>query len=129
MAMSNSNVNPFFIFIAVALFNLANIHRFNNKIINYISSMSLFIYVIHENLLVQKYIRFKLFAYIKSTYSYNHLISWVLLYAVINFFGGLLISILYSSSLKKFVYFISDKIVAIIKKLYNYCSKMILRLN
>lgn len=129
MAMSNSNVNPFFIFIAVALFNLANIHRFNNKIINYISSMSLFIYVIHENLLVQKYIRFELFAYIKSTYSYDYLIAWVLLYAVINFFGGLFISILYSSSLKKFVYLISDKIVAIIKKLYNYCSKMILRLN
>lgn len=127
--MNNSNVNPFFILIAVALFNLMNTHRFNNKIINYIFSMSLLIYVIHENLLVQKYIRFEFFAYIKSTYSYNHLISWVLLYAVINFLGGLLISILYSSLLKKFVHFICDKIVAIIRKLYNYCSKMILRLN
>lgn len=127
--MNNSNVNPFFILIAVALFNLANIYRFNNKIINYISSMSLLIYVIHENLLVQKYIRFELFAYIKSTYSYNHLISWVLLYAAINFIAGLLISILYSSSFKKFVHFICDKIVATIRKIYNYCSKTILQLN
>lgn len=51
--------NPFIILIAITLFNLfANTNvKISSRIINYISSLSLIVYLIHENILFASYIK------------------------------------------------------------------------
>lgn len=52
-----NNCNPFLLIAAFSLFNLVRNVHFKNKTINYISSMSMLIYVIHENDLLRTYYR------------------------------------------------------------------------
>lgn len=50
-----TNYNPFLIILAIALFNLMRKLTFTNKIVNYISSLSLLVYIIHENIVLRNY--------------------------------------------------------------------------
>ena len=51
------NCNPFMLMIAIALFNIMRRLTFKSKVINYISSLSLLIYIIHENINLRNFLR------------------------------------------------------------------------
>lgn len=76
-------INPFFILMAFAIVILSLHYNFSSKIINYISSLSLHIYMIHTNRLVRDKLRFDIFEYIaKRSPNYN-LILVILIYSVV----------------------------------------------
>lgn len=50
-----NNCNPFLIGMAISLFNIFRNCKFTNHTINYLSGMSLLIYIIHENLIIRTY--------------------------------------------------------------------------
>ena len=52
--------NPFTFLIALGSFGVALSKDYSNKVVNYISGLSLFIYLIHENLLVRSIVRPKM---------------------------------------------------------------------
>lgn len=70
--------NPFNYFIAFGLFNLFRKLKIRMHGINYIASLSLLIYLIHENFLVRNFIRPAYFDFIYTTFSYDYLVLWAL---------------------------------------------------
>ena len=67
-------MNPCFVLIGVGAFGLAHSGSFYSKAINYISSLSLIIYMLHANIIIRQYGRWDLFAWIKSNFGYDRLI-------------------------------------------------------
>lgn len=104
-------MNPCLLLIGIGLFNIALNKEFYCNIINYISSLSLLIYMIHANFLVRQYGRFDLFAWIKANYGYGRLVLWMLMFACVNFFGSILIATIYDKSLRKHVHALFEKII------------------
>lgn len=49
--------NPFILLMVISAFNLFNNVKVSNSVINYISKMSLYIYLIHENILLRELCR------------------------------------------------------------------------
>ena len=97
----SSNCNPFIIGIAITMFNLARNLSFQNKKVNYISSLSLLIYVIHENLILRTYFRPLIWIYIFQNWGYQHVLTWVLVVSCLVFIFGLLCAFTYSFTIKK----------------------------
>lgn len=114
----NKNNNIILLLNAIALFNLFKNFKFKNKTINYISSLTLYIYIIHENLLVRNYLRINIWKWIGEKFTYNNLIIETLIYAVILFIVSLIISIIYKYTIKKII-------DVLVKKIYNSKLKSI----
>lgn len=113
-----NNCNPFIIFMSIAMFNIARNVHFKNRFINYISSLSLLIYVIHENLIIRTYFRPAMWNYVYTNYGYNNLIGWVFILVVITFLFGIIAAALYSVTIQKFVKKISNRLYESLKKKY-----------
>lgn len=103
--------NPLILLTCISLFNVFHSFDFKNQLINKISSVSLFIYIIHENLLFREYIRPTL---ISNFYSLtkNYLVC-VLIFSLILFIVSTLLSLVYrwceNRFINKFYDFIFDK--------------------
>lgn len=85
-------INPFIIIFALSVFNIFSKMDFISKAVNYLSSLSMIIYIVHENILLQTYTRPYVFDFIyKYTVSvgvsYENNIAWIsLCVAIITFF-------------------------------------------
>lgn len=104
------NNSPFFLMTATGLFNLVKNSTFENKTVNKISSLSLLIYVIHDNLLLRAYIRPQMWIYIHDTWGYSHLILWVFALAAVIFVFALVSAVIYRLVLQKLVYGFADRV-------------------
>ena len=93
----NTYYNPFMLALVLGLFNLLRQIDFRNNVINYISKLSLFIYIIHENFLLRTIYRPKLWQYIYME------LACVGILTVIVFLFGLICSIVYYESVHKLV--------------------------
>ena len=112
-------MNPCLLMLGIGLFDIAINMQFYNKVINYISSLSLLIYMIHANFLVRQYGRFDLFAWIKQNFGYERLVIWMLLFALINFVGAMIIATLYDKTFRKLVHTFFEKILEICSRFYT----------
>lgn len=117
------------IFIVLASFSLFNIFRhkiFINHYINYISGLTLFIYIIHENILVREILRPLVFVWIKDHYGYGHIVLWVLLFALALFAITTLLSTIYKASVEKVTKRIAGRIYAFVMSHYEVVLRKIL---
>ena len=112
------NCNPFLIFMSIAMFNIARNIHFKNKFINYISGLSMLIYIIHENLILRRYFRPEIWNYINNHYGYSNVVGWVFIVAIIVFLFGTFSSAIYAATIQKVVSRISQKIYFDLKKKY-----------
>ena len=108
------NNNPFIICAVICLFNLFRQLNFTNRIINYISSLSLLVYLIHENVMVRVYVRPLFFAYVYSRFGFENILFWTMIIALAIFMISLLLSALYGKTLG-----------AITKKVSVWCGKTV----
>ena len=115
----NRNNNPALIMIAIALFNLVRKCHFVNPFINYISSLSLLIYIIHENHIVRAYLRSMIWKMLYFYYGHEHLIIQVILYSLILFILTALISMLYQNTIMKFTSLVGDKLCIWMNRMYT----------
>lgn len=111
----NKISNPMYILLSIGLFNIFNSKKFVNKFINYISSLSLIFYMIHDNLLFRRYIKPEFY---KLVFPYGHILIWVIIEAIILFICGMLISTIYKETIQKIVYIASNKIYNLSRKIY-----------
>lgn len=125
----NVNSNPFLITAAVSLLNLARGMKFKNYFINYLSSLSLLIYIIHENLVVRVYLRPYIMNYICTNYGYSHIVLWVLLFAAALFVLSAAAASLYKLTVRRLLPAISEMVYAIVSKMYKTIEKQIFKLN
>ncbi len=113
----NTMKNPAFILIALGAFGLAKSKSFYSKTINYFSSLSLFIYIIHANRIINDYLRYDIFKYVESNYSFNHILIWIFAYSAALLVFSTVLSVIYKSTVHKIVLEISNKIVKFAKKI------------
>lgn len=114
----NSNCNPFYIMIALGSLIIALQSKLRNKGINYLSSLSLFIYLLHENYLFREYTRPYIWQWIYTTFGYKHVILLDLGFAVVLFLVATIISAIYKETIQRLFSKVSDKLYAILGKMY-----------
>jgi hypothetical protein len=121
------NNNPFMIMFVIGLFNIVRNIHFENKVINYLSKLSLLIYIIHENIIVLKYYRPMLWEYVYNNFGYDKVILWVFILTVLVFCFGLFGAILYHETIHKLVVKICNKLYCKIVKLYKHAEQLIVK--
>ncbi len=127
MQRYNVLINPCFILIALGAFGLAKNKQFYNKHINYISSLSLLIYVIHCNRIIRDYVRFDVFQFILEKYTYSHLLLWVVLYALISLIAGVVLAILYNKTIQRFIHKVFERLEEMAVMIYKKMEDVLLK--
>lgn len=120
------NSNPFLLIAAFSLLNLMRNVHFTNKAANYISSLSLLIYIIHENELLRSYYRPALWHAIYNQFGYDHLIFWVFVMSLGVFVFGVVMSMFYHHTLEKVVNKEVDWLFPKIQKLYGKYERIMI---
>ena len=100
----NSNQNLLILLIAFAMFNVVRAIKFSSKFINYIASVSLIVYVTHENILFRQLIRPYIFTKIYENYGYDDIIAWIMILAIILFVMSVIVSIVYKTIIQRFTF-------------------------
>lgn len=121
-----NNANPFLLIATFSLFNLVRNLHFTNKAINYISSLSMLIYIIHENELLRTYYRPALWHYIYNQFGYDHLIFWVFVMSIGMFCFSVVMSMLYHHTLEKVVNKEVECLLPKIKLVYGKYEKLVI---
>lgn len=107
----NSLSSPFVIMTSLGLFNVFRQIRFKSRFINYISSVSLFVYLIHENILVRIYYRPRIWAEIARRFDlYDHYVKWIFIYSGALLIASIILGIIYKETLKRIFTFIVGKV-------------------
>lgn len=114
------------ILIGLAMLNLFKNKHFENKKINYISSLSLLIYITSENYIFRTYTK-PLFY--QKMFQYGYILFWVLIEAVLLLAFGIVVSIIYKETLQKILYKVVDRIYILLNKMWNRIEPIILKLS
>lgn len=120
-------MSPFLLLTAVSLFNLFNEKKFINKTVNYLSNLSLLIYIIHENYLLRRYVRPEIWKYIYEKIGYDYVVLIDLAYAIILFMSAILIAYLYKISLQNLIHKISDKLHERLSHFYGRVCRLMIK--
>ena len=110
--LMHSNViqNPFIILMSITSFNLFRLLRIRSRIINYLSSLTLFIYLIHENILFRTYSKPAIWNSLLTKYGYGNILICSLSFAFVLFISSVILSALYDISFNRLVGNLADKI-------------------
>lgn len=127
-----NNCNPFMILFCITLFNIAlnlDVRKKRGKCIQQIASLSMLVYLIHENIIVREYYRPCIWEYIYKNYGYSYLLLWVVGLAVTIFVLSTIVAYVYKHSIGILVYWISDKLLENLKKMYLTIEEKMLMLS
>ena len=112
--------NPFHWFIAFGSFSLFRNLHFHNRIINRISSLSLLVYLIHENYLLRDYWRPYIYLYINHVFHNEHVSSLLIFFAFLTFIVSIALAFLYQISIQRIAYRFVDRSCNMINKLFAH---------
>ena len=104
------NNNPFILLLVFGIFNLARQKTFTNKAINSIAGMSLWIYLIHENVIVRRMLRPAIWVWLHENMKWGYPYPAIALFSIALFIASLLASMVYSATINKAV----DKIILVV---------------
>lgn len=114
-----NNYNPFALCISLGIFNIFKNIKFNSKIINYVSSLSLFIYIFHDNIIFRIYFRPKVWIYFCNKVLINVLLIKVFIFALFLFFVSLIISIIYKATISSILIKMNNYFEGKVKKMMS----------
>lgn len=121
--------NPFFMCIGISVFNMVECLTWHNKVFNYLSSLSLLIYVVTENYLFKKYVSFNCFMRIMDFLGTgSSLVGSILIFALILLLGGVFASILYRCTVQKAVSVVCGRLDEIGHKMANRVLTVLMRM-
>ena len=123
----NNNHCPFYLMIALGSIIIALQATYRSKIINYISGLSMFVYLFHENYLFRCYTRPAIWQYLYINYGYAHVIMLDIAFAVVLFFLSLVVSAIYKETLYRFVVKVSNNLYLILTKIYDHIEHLIMK--
>lgn len=125
----NRNQNPFLFGISFSIFDIIrNMKIKQNKVISHISTLSMYIYITHENLLFRTYYRPSLWNFVYERFGYNNIILWVFVLSLIVFIFGYVCSVLYKLILQKSVKKFVDKSFSVLCNCFNSVGDLFLRI-
>lgn len=111
--------SPFLIAMGAALFNLMRNVHFSSRVINYISGLSLLIYIIHENVIVRTCLRAFIWHYVYNRFGFDHLFLIIFIYTVALFAASMAAAAIYRLTLERFVVKAADKATPLLSKAYH----------
>lgn len=112
----NSNQNTFLVLIAYGLFQVFRNLKIKSSFINLVSSLSMLVYIIHENIIFRQYYRPTIWHWIYNNLGYNLILLWIFGFVVLLFLLSCLLAYLYKKFIQKYVFKASDFIHKIIMK-------------
>lgn len=110
-------INPFSLIVAIGALNLAKRWSEENKTINYLSSLSLLVYLIHAN----RYVRTEIMPKMVNVWieaCYPPLLLTVFIVTLVLLFGAVTFSIFYKHTLQIIVYCLCDALTLLMKNVY-----------
>lgn len=121
--------NPFFILSSISLLNIFRNFSFKSKPINYVSSLLMFVYLVHENSLVVKLYRPYMWIYVHDNFGYRHIVFWAFALGLILYAISLIIAAFYKQTFAKLVDYGVGKSYPVIAKLYHKFETLLLRIH
>ena len=125
----NSNNCPFYIMIALGSLIVALKSNFKSKFINYISSLSMLVYLFHENYLFRTYTRPVIWKYLYKAYTFNNVVLLDLAYSLILFAVAIIVSFVYKETIQKFTTKMSNKLYLAICAAFNIFEDYAIKIN
>lgn len=125
----NYGGSPFIIMMAVAALNLARKSQLKSRFINYISGLSLLIYIIHENFIIRNCYRPLIFVYIHEHFGYDYVLLWLFAVVVAVFIAAVICAVIYSQTIERLVRSVSYKICELLERLYRRIEGAFLKLH
>lgn len=120
--------NPFFILLGLSALNLAKRHKSYSSTINYISGLSLLIYMLQGDRLLFDYVKYDVFRFFYAHTVYRYPLFWVLFYAFVTGVISLLLAAVYKNFFqKKFVWlnkYIYDCLNCLYGKVLYFVEKL-----
>lgn len=121
--------NPIIILMCFSLFNIFRSLKFKNGFINYISSLTLLIYIVHENYIFREYLREGLMYKAWCMLGKINIVVFLICFAILLFIVATLISCIYNLFIQPLVHKLGDVILEIIQGVYSKVEDIILNLN
>ena len=122
-------INPLIIIISISLFNLFINKSYCSNKINYISALTLLIYLIHDNFLLREYTKAFYWMNIENIFSYRYISLLVLFTTIGVFLVSLVIASLYKETIQKLIKKICDSIWNFLIKIEEKCTNILLKLD
>lgn len=124
---AQSLTNPILLIIVFALFNKFRLWEFKSKTVNYLSSLTLLIYIFHENFIFRDYVRTDWILNIWLKSGRMNIIPLLLLFSICLFAAAALVSVVYSKLFQPIIHKAADKILGLICRLYAKLETLILK--
>ena len=122
----NSHSCPFYIMIAIGSLIIALQVKYKNKVINYISGLTIFVYLFHENYLFRRFIRPAIWRYLYINYGYSHVLILDITFSIVLFIATLVVSCIYKETIQKIAMKFSDRVYPFVTELYGRVEKFLL---
>lgn len=123
------NENPFYIIMAISSLNIARKLNIHSKLITKISSLSLLIYIIHENFMIRNYIRPIIWANLYNMLGHEFILLQVFGFSIILFIVSIFLGVLYQSIFQKHVHKIGNHIGSITSRIWGKGLDLIMHLS
>lgn len=124
-----SMLSPLSVIPLMALFNCFKEMKFDSKFISYLSTCSLFVYVIHENYLLRGITRVNYYNWAVGTFGDRLMLVYLIICGLFMFVVGFILAVIYKETFSRLTKFCSKKVDnvlrMIISKLYNKCFKKV----
>lgn len=120
-----NTANPFYIFMAISLFLIFYNINIQKNAINYVSSLTLYIYLFHENYLFRTYIRPFFCEYFLSR-NYNYISSLLKVFVIVLALS-IFMSVIYFETIHKMVTILIGKLYNKMKKVYLRIENMVIK--
>lgn len=125
----STNHNPIILIISISMFNIFRELKFQSKIINYIASLTMLIYIIHENYLFRRYLKAALLYDFWVISNKMNIVLFIMIFSAVLFIASTIIAIVYNKLFQTSVHKLAEKILQLVLKFYGKIEKFILRLN
>lgn len=121
--------NPFLFAFGLGLLGMARSITFENKLVNYISKLSLLIYIIHENKLLRLLYRPLMWQYVYDRYGYEHVLVYITILSAVVFIVSLIGSIVYYETIRKFTGRVCDRLYSRMASIWKRAENKMLAIH
>ncbi len=118
--------NPFLIMTVFGLMGLAQKLTLKSRVINYLSGLTMLVYIIHENILFRIYYRPKAINYLYQHFGYDHVLLLMLGLTAMIFVWAFACAFVYKISLQKVVYKGCDAVYGRLRAVYYAAENRLL---
>lgn len=115
----NNNSSPFVLLVAFSLFNIFRLNSWFSKCINDLASVTVFVYLLHENNLVRTHLRPFVIETLACRFGYQNIVVIIISFAIILYLACLLLGVLYKASISVLVDKLCYKLQSVISKYHD----------